>query len=972
MRAGILGVVTLILLVPLSAAAQYAETPRPLGTTNGSITAATQIGRRMFIGGHFERWSAFTGSAVVVTPAGLHVPGAFPRFAGVVHQIVPDGLGGYLVSGDFTSVDGLPFARFARVGPDGRLDTRVRVLADGAIRLMALAHGRVYLVGDFTRVDGIRRRGFAALDVATGRLSDWGRSFDPGGRRLVALSVSSMGVYVSGQRLGADGRVWGFEADDGRQWFERAALVHAIAATSARVYVGGPGYRRPVWAIDAVTGQDTAWAIGLQFLPQQSGLYGEVTTVTALMVDAGRLYFGGWFRSLDQRVNLAAVDAASGQALAWRAEGILQTVTGLFRVGGEIVATWFTFRDDWGSPRALAFNMVNGASHPWNPQPYGAINAAAPAPGGGVVIGGDFEGIDGVDRRGLAAVHLDTGELEPWTPDLPAQFSPLALETDGTVVIASDGFRLLKIDASSGAVLASSTLDRSAYAIRVAAGQVLLAYSLPGTGPVLSAISIADWSRRDLAVTFGDPLSSWVESIDVSGDVVYLAGWFTRINGVSRRGLAAVRISTGEVLSWDPSPDTHTKAVRVSGGRLWVGGEFRRIGGARRRGLAELDPVTGRALAWNPDVPVGVYRDEGPGAFTSMGVLDLEVGPDGLVYAALDGSSHIAVSGQRTPRMVVFSPVTGRRLPWYPSVSYMAAVLPDCLVFDRGCLPRALTPPADLRVEQAGAAVTLRWLEPADGPPRTDVRIEVGSAEGLSDFAQLDLPAGRTTFSAVVPPGQYFARVRSLAGPNMSLATPDVSFAVGPPDVPASPLDVTAVTEGGRLTVAWRPPSTGAPAAYRFEAGTAPGARDVASIPLASSAASFAVDVPTGRYFGRLVPINGAGAGAPSAEVLIDVNATVNQWCHAPPDPPLTLSTMVTGTVVHLVWAQPDTGEIANTQRLLVGSAPGAADIGEWPVDPAATTFTTTAPPGTYWVRVLGINQCGASPSSNEVHVVVP
>jgi hypothetical protein len=321
--------------------------------------------------------------------------------------------------------------------------------------------------------------------------------------------------------------------------------------------------------------------------------------------------------------------------------------------------------------------------------------------------------------------------------------------------------------------------------------------------------------------------------------------------------------------------------------------------------------------------------------------------------------------------MVVFSPVSGRRLPWYPRVSYWAAILPDCVVFERGCLPRALTPPVDLRVEQAGASVTLRWIGPVDGPPRTGVRVEVASAEGLSDIAQLDLPAGRASFSAVVPPGQYFARVRSLAGANTSLATPDVSFAVGPPDVPASPLDVTAVTEGGRLTVAWRPPSTGTPAAYRFEAGTAPGGRDVASIPLASSATSFAMDAPVGRYFGRLVPINEAGAGAPSAEVLIDVNATFNRWCHTPPDAPLVLSATVTGRVVHLVWAQPDTGEAANTQRLLVGSAPGAADLGEWPVDPAATTFTTTAPPGTYYVRVIGQNTCGASPHSNEVRVEV-
>jgi hypothetical protein len=161
-----------------------------------------------------------------------------------------------------------------RVQPNRTIDPRYRITTDGPIRHVRIAHGRAYLVGDFTVINGSRRLGLAALDAATGTLSSWGSTFDPGideftGTRRVLrnLSISSMAVYVSGGGLEARfpesagaGRLWGFDAGSGNRLFERAAFVTAIAATSARVYVGSWGLQRPLWAVDAVTGRDLPWS----------------------------------------------------------------------------------------------------------------------------------------------------------------------------------------------------------------------------------------------------------------------------------------------------------------------------------------------------------------------------------------------------------------------------------------------------------------------------------------------------------------------------------------------------------------------------------------------------------------------------------------------------------------------------------------------------------------------------------------
>ena len=82
---------------------------------------------------------------MVVDPAGTHVPRAFPTVAGSVYHVINDTLGGWSLVGDFTSVGGQPVARFARVAPDRTVDTRYRVSANGVIRFVALAHGRIYI-----------------------------------------------------------------------------------------------------------------------------------------------------------------------------------------------------------------------------------------------------------------------------------------------------------------------------------------------------------------------------------------------------------------------------------------------------------------------------------------------------------------------------------------------------------------------------------------------------------------------------------------------------------------------------------------------------------------------------------------------------------------------------------------------------------------------------------------------------------
>jgi len=960
--------VAMLLIAARPAAAQYAEVPRPLPVPDGRYQSAAQIGRRLFLGGAFRRLAATTGSAVVVDPQGHHVPGAFPAVTGGdVRQIVPDGIGGWLLVGDFTAVGGLPIARFARVTPERTVDQRYRVTANGTIALVAVAHGRIYLAGSFSTINGAPRAALAALSATTGDLTAWGSGVNIGLQGVSALSASSIAVYVSGYAPGAS-RLIGLDAARGQMLFSRNAGVASIAATSGRVYLGGSGAARPVWAVDPLTGHDDpSWNIGLSFSPV-SGTYGDYTSVNALLIDSGRLHLAGYFVTHQGHSSLAAVDVATGAPSSWRPAGVPQ-YGGLARVGPAIVAI--------GSTGVQAFDAASAALIPFTPRPFGTITTLAAAPEG-VVIGGSFAAVDGVERPGLAAIDLDSGAIEPWTPALvQGPFFPHWVEelaTDGTWLFARmEDARLLKIDPVSGAILGEHRLAPVVNlfgALRLAGGD-LVTLIADGTTTHLGALRISDWTYRTLPVA----TDGGITTIDVDGDTLYVGGWFRRVNGQDRPMLAAVSLATGAVLPWRPAADSRVRVVRARLGRVWVGGDFHRVGGRLRRGLAELDATTGVARSWNPDVPVGFGV-----VFGSPTVLNLEPAADGVIYVHVSGLDQVrTVSGQPVPELVAFSGTTGRRLPWRPqketgvtSLLGWAAITPDCLVVQTFCLPRAPAVPADLRAQLADQLVSLTWRLPPDAS-RTAVRLEAGSAEGRADLAAIELPADATSFASAAPRGTYFVRVRALAGVVPSAPTADVSFAVGPPEVPGAPTEATAVTEGRQVTVQWTSPA-GTPLAYVFEAGTDVGRSDVGSLTLPGTATSFSLDAPVGRFFGRLRAVNQAGRSVAGGELVIDL--TPRPWlvCNAfslVPTAPTGLTATVVGPTVTLQWQQPVDGPIAESQHVVVGSAPGRSDLADLVIDALATSFAATAPPGTYYVRV-GQGGCGPAAYSNEVKVVVP
>src|SRR5690242_11186112 len=127
--------------------------------TNGYVNVVKQSNGTVYIGGAFNRVGPATGSAVPIsTTTGLPLAN-FPKVAGRVTAIVPDGAGGWYLGGLFSSVGGVARANLAHLASDLSV-TSWNPAPDNGVLCLALSGGTVYVGGSFLNIGG-QSRSFA-------------------------------------------------------------------------------------------------------------------------------------------------------------------------------------------------------------------------------------------------------------------------------------------------------------------------------------------------------------------------------------------------------------------------------------------------------------------------------------------------------------------------------------------------------------------------------------------------------------------------------------------------------------------------------------------------------------------------------------------------------------------------------------------------------------------------------------------
>ena len=491
--------------------------------------------------------------------------------------------------------------------------------------------GGWYIAGDVTSVGGLPRSGLAHV-LADGAPDAWAPVING---TVSCIAVQGRTLYVGGA----------FSHVDGQQ-------------------------RSHLAAFDLNTHRVLAWH------PNPDG------AVLAIKPYRDRVFFGGSFTSVSgqARANAAAWNVTGDSLLLWAPQ--LDADVLCMEVTDSVVVLGGHFQSVSDVPRLLlaAFSTADGALHAWDPQ----VRRLTPIfrDGGSRVsvmyvrdsllyIGGSFDQVGGVERKGLACIDLRTGQPTAWDAqakwyfefDLPqfhsfcasgnllyvgGQFAELGGRDFGLRNFDRSGFAAA-VDLRTGVATAwDPRLDQRVWAIGADGRRVMLGGEFALAWSWVNRRGIASFDLKTGAITSWNPsVNELVHRMYIHGRALYVTGDFTQIDGQPRSGLAAFDLDSGALKPWNPSPDFGgVRAIVAEDSVVWVGGGFHMIGGVWHPFAAALDPETGAVLPWNPE----------PDDF-----VESLVRGDGAVYL---GGIFTTLHGQRAQALAAVSSDSSATLLW--------------------------------------------------------------------------------------------------------------------------------------------------------------------------------------------------------------------------------------------------------------------------------------------------------------------
>lgn len=557
---------------------------------NEAVRALALVGETLYVGGDFTLMGGRTrGRLAALDLAHRQITAWDPDANDQVAALRVSG-NTVFVGGYFTRVGGQDRNRLAALDASTGLASAWNPDADGAVLTLDLLADRLFIGGFFNLVDRQPRNGLASVDALTGQATDWNP--DPQGGKVTVLRALCSSVYVGGYYTSLGGasrtRLGAVDIHSGlaTAWdpgiapyysgtLESYVLDLALAADTIQVAgrfdtVGGE-VRHDLAAVQLDTGQ---------VLPWNPGVDGGVSAVAL----GDRTVLAGFLGSPGgvERHNLAAFDEWTGRVLDWN-PGTDDAVFALACVGDRVIAGGnFTTAGAQAHSRLAAIDRATGqAIADWNPGANNTVSALA-ASGNVLYAGGSFTTLGGLSRSRLAALDLLTGRvLAGWNPGADGTVD--ALRLDGNTLYVGGNFlsvaaqtrlRLAALDAATGQAMtwnpgAGNRVRSLAFdADRLYAGGD---FTTLGNQPRRYAGAI-DRLTASPAAWIADA-DAEVRALALSANVIYLGGSFLNVAGQARQGLAAMTAS-GDLLRWQPgrSPSNRVHALAVTEQALYAAG----------------------------------------------------------------------------------------------------------------------------------------------------------------------------------------------------------------------------------------------------------------------------------------------------------------------------------------------------------------------------------------------------------------
>lgn len=157
------------------------------------------------------------------------------------------------------------------------------------------------------------------------------------------------------------------------------------------------------------------------------------------------------------------------------------------------------------------------------------------------------------------------------------------------------------------------------------------------------------WAQSLQPLSYIPKPNNYVTAVAVVGNTLYVGGIFSKIGAEDRNYLAAIDLTTGAILPWNPRVNGVVEDILPHNNQIFICGEFTTVGGQTRTYLAALDPQTGEPSDWNPifDRPVATLAAQG-----------------NLLFV---GGSFTEINGSPAPYLAAFEISSGLQTSWKPN-----------------------------------------------------------------------------------------------------------------------------------------------------------------------------------------------------------------------------------------------------------------------------------------------------------------
>lgn len=697
-----------------------------VGANDWVYSLAVQPDGKLLMGGDFTAFNGSPRSRIARLNADGSVDAAFhPVVDGRVYHLTVQPDGKVLIAGLFTNVNGSPRNRIARLNADGSLDASFDpgTGANGGVLSLALQpDGKVVVAGLFTLFNGsahtrvVRLNANGATDAGfhAGTGADrevYSLALQPDGKVLMAGFFTDVNSTPRNRvaRLNANGALdASFNPGNGAD----GGVYRLAVQPDGKVLIGGEFTSVNGTARNRIARLNLDGTLDTSFNPGTGA--NDMVFGLAVQPDgkvlAGGLFttFNGSARNHMARLNAdGALETSLNAAVSSFVYSLALQSDDKILLGGGFTTINGTTRDHIA--RLHADGTLDAGFAPGT-NPGSFVTGLAVQSDGKVVVGGDFNKVNGTTRNRIARLHAD-GTLD-------TSFNPAANSTVQSLTVQSDGKTLV-----AGSFTTINTISHQHIARLNADGTLDSSFN-PGT--------------------VGDVLSVAVQP---DGKIL-LGGGFTQVNGTVRNDIARLNADGSLDTGFDPGlgADGSVYSVVVQpDGKVLVGGNFTKINGTARNNIARLNADGSLDGSFNP----------GTGA--DSWVFSLALQPDGKVlmgglFTLVNGNSRNRIARLNADGSLdaSFSPGSGADLGVYSMAVQrdgkvlLAGGFSTVAGLPRSRIARLSTAQAALQsLEVTAVRDGVRWWRSGSGAALSQVRFAVATSPDAPPGNWTQLGAGQ-------------------------------------------------------------------------------------------------------------------------------------------------------------------------------------------------------------------------------------